>query len=160
LKLNGLHGVISHKMIPPAGFRWTFLPPGSWRRDVPPKRRLKPNGLRGVIFHKMISPAGFCWTYFSVREASTATTVRALICLECSNSRVIHDSALEVNRESARTMGTAGGFFWGCGGGGVPEHLFTDLRLRRLRILLRPWVMGLYTDTDSAALKTVTHVNV
>jgi hypothetical protein len=91
VQLNGLHGVISQKMIlfmttavKPSNhtkkfllFLWNyrraipfrfwlnlFLPPWRWRRYVPPKRRLKLNGLNGVIFQKTLLLAGFGWTYF------------------------------------------------------------------------------------------------
>jgi hypothetical protein len=59
-----LHGVISHKMIPPAGFCWTYFFHPEDGGDVPPKRRSKLNGLHGVISHKIKLPAGFRWTYF------------------------------------------------------------------------------------------------
>jgi hypothetical protein len=77
-----------------------FLPPWTWRRCVPPKRRLKLNGLHGVISHKMISPAGFCWTYFFHMDQRETCLCWDVLCSDVSAQNIFY----------LKTV-----WFWGCG---------------------------------------------
>jgi hypothetical protein len=64
LTLNGLHGVISQKMVHATCFHAGLLlslifQPSRWRRYVPSKRRFTLNGLHGVISKKMVHATCF-----------------------------------------------------------------------------------------------------